>query len=75
MFSGLNTLRLIDSKNNSVSERLIFIKKDPSKLEIQTARKHNDSVQIKGLLKNKVGVMSISILPDANEWLPRVSWC
>ncbi|MGV7107042.1 hypothetical protein [Flavobacterium sp. U410] len=65
-FSGLNTLRLIDSKNNSVSERLIFIKKDLSKLAIQTAHKHKDSIQIKGLLKNKVGVMSISILPDAN---------
>ncbi|MCO6175331.1 hypothetical protein NHF50_09780 [Flavobacterium sp. NRK F10] len=65
-FNGLNTLRLLNSKNESIAERLIFIKKDPNKIEIRNTVKNNDSIRVKGLLKNNIGIMSISILPNSN---------
>ena len=66
-FKGLNNIFLIDNENNLLSERSIFqFENKINPITITKVIKKKDSLQIKGLIKNKYGNLSISALPVNN---------
>ena len=65
LFKGLNTIRILDENNNSVSERVIYNHvKNPSKITLNKSQINKDSLLLKGNLNNKIANFSISILPS-----------
>lgn len=65
LFNGINYLRLIDSKNNLISERIIYNHvNNASNILLERKSVINDSIIISGKLKDRVGNFSISILPQ-----------
>ncbi len=64
LFNGINYLRLIDSKNNLISERIIYNHgNNASSILLEKKSSLNDSIIISGKLKDRIGNFSISILP------------
>ena len=64
LFKGLNFIRIVDQNNNLYCERIIYNHvENNSKLAIEKSKINNDSLLIKGHLKNKIANFSISILP------------
>jgi hypothetical protein len=65
LFKGINTIRILDSENNSIAERIIYNhKNDSSKIILEKFKITKDSVFYKGRLTNKMANFSISILPE-----------
>ena len=65
LFEGVNIIRILDENNNSITERLVYNHvKNASKIILEKKNKLNDSLTIKGLLKDKIANFSISILPN-----------
>lgn len=64
LFEGINYLRLLDEKNNSISERVIYNHTDSNNTLIFNKIKiENDSLVIRGKIKT-TGNLSISSLPE-----------
>lgn len=63
LFKGINVIRLLDSNENSLTERVIYNHKKNAELTISTITKKGDSVIIKGNLPNRIASLSISTLP------------
>lgn len=64
LFKGINVIRLLDSNENSLTERVIYNHKKNAELTISTITKKGDSVIIKGNLPNRIASLSISTLPQ-----------
>ncbi|CAM3680075.1 hypothetical protein FLGE108171_10340 [Flavobacterium gelidilacus] len=64
LFKGLNIIRIVDQNNNLFCERIIYNHvENNSKIILEKSKINNDSLLIKGHLKNKIANFSISILP------------
>lgn len=65
LFNGINTIRIIDENNNSIAERIIYNhSKNQSNIILEKQSVINDTLSVKGLLKDRFANFSISVLPN-----------
>lgn len=65
LFPGVNTIRIIDSENNQIAERLVFkYPKENLKLDFESVKKEKDTAVIKSRFNFINTNISISVLPQ-----------
>ncbi len=62
--NGINTIALLDEKNNVLAQRVIYNQSnDKPSLNIISSVKKGDSLVIKGTLPNRIANLSVTVLP------------
>ncbi|CAM3679862.1 hypothetical protein FLGE108171_10325 [Flavobacterium gelidilacus] len=64
LFKGINIIRILDENNNAVAERTIYNHvKNTSTIVLEKGSIINDTLLMKGQLKDRIANFSISVLP------------
>lgn len=65
LLNGINFIKLLDENNQLVADRIIYNHIDQkNELTINQVKTENDSITFRGNIKNKLGTISISALPN-----------